>query len=117
MKGDCYSFYAVSKAFFEYFEIENAGIQRSADSSESGTHYWNIVKVEEGWYYFDATRLGGTFSDGGRNACLVTEAKLLGYKTSKGGTEFYKLNKTNADFFEADDNGGVFPKIETTKIG
>lgn len=93
MKGDCYSYYAVSKAFFEYFEIENMGIQRAVSANESGTHYWNIVKVEEGWYYFDATRLGGTFADGGRNACLITEAKLLGYRTSKGGTEFYKIDK------------------------
>ena len=103
MQGDCYSYYAVSKAFFEYFGIENLGIQRAVSSTESGTHYWNIVKVENGWYYFDATRLGGTFADGSRNACLITEAKLLGYKTSKGGTEFYKIDKWEG-----------FPKISTT---
>lgn len=117
MKGDCYSFYAVSKAFFEYFEIDNAGIQRDSSSTEKGTHYWNIVKVESGWYYYDSTRLGGTFADGGRNGCLVTESKLQGYTTSKGGKEFYKINKTDTDFFEAEDNGGVFPKTETTKLG
>lgn len=93
MKGDCYSYYSVSKAFFEYFGIENMGIQRAVSADESGTHYWNIVKVEEGWYYFDATRLGGSFSDGSRRACLITEAKLLGYTTSKGGKEFYKIDK------------------------
>ena len=93
MEGDCYSYYAVSKAFFEYFGIENMGIQRAVSSTESGTHYWNIVKVEGGWYYFDATRLGGSFADGTKNACLITEAKLLGYKTSSGGTEFYKIDK------------------------
>ena len=105
MEGDCYSYYAVSKAFFEYFEIENLGIQRSVSATESGTHYWNIVKVEGGWYYFDATRLGGTFADGTRNACLITESKLLGYRTSKGGTEFYKIDKWEG-----------FPAISTTPI-
>ena len=106
MEGDCYSYYAVSKAFFEYFGIENLGIQRAVNSSESGTHYWNIVKVEGGWYYFDATRLGGTFADGTRYACLITESKLLSYKTSKGGTEFYKIDKWEG-----------FPAISTDTIG
>ena len=106
MKGDCYSYYAVSKAFFEYFGIENLGIQRSTSSTESGTHYWNIVKVENGWYYYDATRLGGTFADGTRNACLITESKLNGYKTSKGGTEFYKVDKWEG-----------FPTISTKAAG
>lgn len=105
MEGDCYSYYAVSKAFFEYFGIENLGIQRAVSSSESGTHYWNIVKVESGWYYFDATRLGGSFADGTKNACLITESKLLSYKTSNGGTEFYKIDKWSG-----------FPTISTATV-
>ncbi len=91
--GDCYSYYSLSKAFFEYFDIENEGIQRSPLSEEVGTHFWNVVKVEEGWYYYDGTRLAGKFSDGTRNACLITQAKLDSYVTSKGGTEFYLMSK------------------------
>ncbi len=118
MQGDCYSYYAVSKAFFEYYGIENCGVQRNSTKSElSGTHYWNIVKVEGGWYYFDATRLAGTFEDGGRNACLITESKLKGYKTSEGNPYFYKMNKTDTDFYEASANGGKLPQIETKAIG
>lgn len=105
MQGDCYTYYAVSKAFFEYFEIENVGIQRAVSSTESGTHYWNVVKVEGGWYYYDATRLAGSFADGSRRACLITESKLLGYKTSNGGTEFYKIDKWEG-----------FPKISTDPV-
>ncbi len=104
-KGDCYSYYSVSKAFFEYFGIENEGIQRSTRSTESGTHYWSIVKVEGGWYFYDATRLRGKFSDGTRNACLITEAKLQGYRTSKGGAQFYTLDKWDG-----------FPTISTKAI-
>lgn len=92
-KGDCYSYYSVSKAFFEYFDIRNEGIQRSASSEEEGTHFWNVVEIEEGWYYYDATRLAGKFADGSRNACLITQAKLDSYVTSSGGTEFYKMTK------------------------
>ncbi len=106
MKGDCYTYYAVSRAFFEYFEIENIGIQRSADSDEAGTHFWNVVNVgteqNPKWYYYDATRLAGSFSDGSRNGCLMTEAKLKSYKTSSGGTQFYRFEKPDG-----------FPKIAT----
>lgn len=98
MKGDCYSYYAVSKAFFEYFGIENVGIQRSAASSESGTHFWSMVNVgtekDAKWYYYDSTRLAGTFADGTRNACLITREKLDSYRTTKGGTEFYLIDSS-----------------------
>ena len=101
MEGDCYTYYAVSRAFFEYFEIESIGIQRAKDSSEAGTHFWSLVNVGSesapAWYYYDATRLAGSFSDGTKNACLITEAKLVSYVTSQGGKEFYKMNKP-ADF-------------------
>ncbi len=98
MEGDCYTYYAVSKAFFDYFGIENMGIQRAASSSEAGTHFWSIVNIgsaeEPQWYYYDATRLAGGFaSDKTKNACLITEQKLQSYRTSQGGTEFYKFDK------------------------
>ena len=92
-EGDCYTYYSLSKAFFEYFGIRNEGLQRSPESEEEGTHFWSIVEVEEGWYYYDATRLAGKFSDGTRNACLITQSKLDSYETSKGGKEFYLLDK------------------------
>ena len=109
-KGDCYSYYSVSKAFFEYFEIENYGIKRAEDSSESGTHFWSIVNVgtesAPKWYFYDATRLAGKFeSDGSRNACLITEGKLASYRTTADGTEFYKFEKWSG-----------FPNIETEPL-
>lgn len=109
MQGDCYTYYSVSKAFFEYFGIENLGIKRSESSTESGTHFWNVVNVGTGdepvWYYYDATRLGGRFSDGTRNGCLITESKLNSYVTSDGGDEFYKFDKW-----------GGFPKISSESV-
>lgn len=110
MKGDCYSYYAVSKAFFEYFDIENVGIQRSASATEAGTHFWNVVNVgtksAPKWYFYDATRLAGTFtSDGTSDSCLITEAKLLSYIGSNGETQFYLFDKYNG-----------FPQIETQPL-
>ncbi len=91
-EGDCYSYYALSKAFFEYFGIKNEGIQRSAASKDEGTHFWNIVEIDEGWYYYDATSLAGKFDDGTNNACLITQSKLDSYVTSGGSTEFYLMD-------------------------
>lgn len=123
--GDCYSYYSVSKAFFEYFGIEHVGIRRdkSLDNQEDsngnrkGTHFWLIVNIGEGqWYYYDGTRLAQPFNDGTRNACLITQDKLDSYVTSSGGTYFYKISKTKdcLDFSSA----GItsFPKIGTEVI-
>ena len=97
MEGDCYTYYSVSKAFFEYLGIENVGIQRSAGTSFEGTHFWQAVNVgtkdAPKWYYYDATRLAGKFSDGGSNSCLITEEKLQSYKTSKNESGFYTFDK------------------------
>ncbi|MBQ2999874.1 MAG: hypothetical protein IJD64_05370, partial [Clostridia bacterium] len=66
-EGDCYSYYSLSKAFFEVLGIENLGIQRSEKSSIEGTHFWNMVNVGSSgvdWYFYDATVLAGRFPDG-----------------------------------------------------
>ncbi len=100
-KGDCYSYYSVSKAFFEYFGIEHVGIQRDNTSIKGkGTHFWLMVNIgEQGaqgqWYYFDATRLKYKFSDGTGNACLITLKKLQSYYQINGdvqGYDFYAFD-------------------------
>lgn len=100
-KGDCYSYYSVSKAFFEYWGIENIGIERDNSNipSKEGTHFWFIVNIGEGsnkqWYYYDATRLKGSFSDGTQNACLITLKKLQSYEPSDIlGYNFYEFDPT-----------------------
>ena len=107
-QGDCYSYYSVSKAFFEYFGIENKGIQRSASSSESGTHFWSMVNVGDAknpqWYFYDGTRLAGEFEDGTNDGCLRTLSELKSYRTSKGGKEFYTYDES------------AYPKAASTKI-
>ena len=105
-EGDCYSYYAVSKAFFEYFGIDNIGIKRDEGvSTQSGTHFWLAVNIgsEEAprWYYYDATRLRYKFSTG--SGCLFTEAQL----------KDYNLN-INEGFYEHDDTR--LPKISEKTI-
>ena len=123
--GDCYSYYSVSKAFFEYFGIKHVGIRRDMslddqldeDGDRKGTHFWLIVNIGDSkWYYYDGTRLARTFNDGTRNACLITQNKLDSYVTSSGGTYFYKISKVDKclDFSSA----GIskFPTIATQAI-
>ena len=106
--GDCYTYYSVSKAFFEVFGIENKGIQRDFTSAKDGTHFWLMVNIGDNnapqWYYYDATRLAGTFSDGSRNACLITLKKLQSYQPSKSGVQLYLFDPTK------------YPTASTTEV-
>lgn len=49
-KGDCYNYFAVTKALLTRADIENIDLKATKH-----THYWNFVKVEEGWYHLDTT--------------------------------------------------------------
>ena len=83
-EGDCYSYFAVSKAFFLYFSIENYDIQRASGvTTQSGTHFWSMVNIgtekSPRWYYYDATRLAKAHPNG--SGCLFTEDQLERYNT------------------------------------
>lgn len=109
-EGDCYSYYSVSKAFFEYFGIENLGIKRDeSQSNMSGTHFWLMVNIGSGnadaWYFYDATRLGGKYKDKTNNGCLRTYAELMDYRPSKA---------SDYGFYAFDKSG--YPQTATTPI-
>ncbi len=104
--GDCFSYFAVSKALFEYLGIENLDIQRSPNvKTQSGTHFWNMVNIGDAknprWYYYDATRLKKPHKSG--NACLFTEEQLEDYNTN-----------VNIGFLTFDHEG--YPITDTTVI-
>ena len=117
-KGDCYSYYSVSKAFFEYFGIKSVGIRRDMSLDEDkGTHFWQIVDIGDGtWYFYDGTRLAGSFNDGSRNACLITAEKLESYRTSSGEDYFYKISKVTQclDFSSAGISS--YPKVSNVPL-
>lgn len=108
--GDCYTYYSVSKAFFEYFGIEHVGIKRDESlDAQYGTHFWLMVnlgtKNSPKWYYYDATRLAGKFGETGtNNGCLLTLAELQSYKTSDGKDYFYTFDP------------GKYPKATTQSV-
>ncbi len=96
-QGDCYSYFALSKAFFEYFGIENKDIERTKGLTND-THFWCMVNIgtenNPRWYFFDATRFAGRFGVGGNNGCLMTQEQVESYKPNSSGygDNYYKFD-------------------------
>ncbi len=82
--GDCYSFFATSKAFFVRLGIENIDMKR-AEGGAPGEHYWNFVNIgtkeAPKWYHYDANPISGKYSVSG---CLLTDAQVASYDTWRG---------------------------------
>ncbi len=51
-QGDCFTYYASSRALLTYMGIDNEMVCRKGGR---GPHWWNLVNCGEGWYHFDAT--------------------------------------------------------------
>lgn len=50
--GDCFVYYALSRALLTRAGFENMCVEKSA-SAGPPRHYWNLVKVNGNWYHFD----------------------------------------------------------------
>ncbi len=95
-KGDCYTYFALSKALFERLEIENLDLKRTEGIVDE-RHYWSMVNIgteaEPRWYHFDATRLSGIQHSG----CLLTDLQVQAYTKQRtdemgNGNYFYAYN-------------------------
>ncbi len=51
-RGDCFTYYAVSRAMLDALGFENLEVTRVGGPT---SHYWNLVNYNGGWYHFDAT--------------------------------------------------------------
>ena len=93
-KGDCYSFFALSKAFLDYLEIPNMEIQRT-EGMGKGTHFWNYVNIgtttNPRWYHFDTTELVYNYNVSG---CLLTTKQVEAYDKWREGVYFRHFDKT-----------------------
>ena len=72
MAGNCYTYYAISEALLTRAGIQNMHIERPPDFPV--THHWNLVKVEEGWYHFDAYPAYVPV-----DGCLFTDSQAVEY--------------------------------------
>ncbi len=102
--GDCFSYFAVAKAFFVRLGIEHLDVERSPDVAQkvNERHYWLMVNIAgEGesprWYHFDACRLNSLYPHSG---CLLTDKQLdaynrLRYNSDGVNNYFYAYNRAN----------------------
>ena len=108
-QGDCFTYFALSKAFFERLGIESMDIQRT-EGIVTERHYWNLVNIGSKeaprWYHFDACRIRGELPSLG---CLMTDRQLENfnaYKTDASGVSNY--------FYAFDHN--AYPATDATVI-
>lgn len=75
-RGDCFSYYAISRLLLTRAGIPNIRVNRVRGA---GRHYWNMAYVQGGFYHFDTCprRAGGRF-------CLVTDDQLKWYSAHEG---------------------------------
>ena len=50
-KGDCFTFYSVSRVLLDKLNIPYMSVTRKGGASR---HYWLIVNIGTGWYHFDS---------------------------------------------------------------
>lgn len=97
-RGDCFTYFAISKAIFERLGVQNTDVKRT-EGIVTERHYWNLVNIgtetAPRWYHFDACRLGGITFRG----CLLTDAQLAEYTQNRTNEEgignyFYVFDAT-----------------------
>lgn len=90
-KGDCFSYFSLSKAFFERLGIENLNIQRLPGYTDD-THYWSLINIGTSeaplWYHYDSTRLRDISYEGS----LLTDAQIEAFHEIR--PYFYLYDKT-----------------------
>ena len=82
-RGDCFSFYSLSRLLFERLGIPNLTVQRLDNPWRSGSHWWSMVSVDGGetWYHYDSTPHMASLME----TCLVTDADLERFNQSARG--------------------------------
>lgn len=85
--GDCFTYYATSKALLTRAGFENILVLRDTDTS---FHSWNLVKVGDNWYHFDTT----VSRTGYHYVCFLrTDKEVLEY--SEWCKEYFKFDQAN----------------------
>lgn len=72
-RGDCYNYYACSKALLTKAGISNVDLTRVGGNSR---HYWQLVNTGDGWYHFDACPHPNGYP---LYAFMITEAQARAY--------------------------------------
>lgn len=78
-RGDCYNYFACSKALLTRAGISNVDLERVGGNSR---HYWQLVNTGDGWYHFDACPHPNGYP---LYSFMITEAQVRAYTEQAGG--------------------------------
>lgn len=90
-KGDCYNYWAASKALLTAAGIDNLDLQRVGGATQ---HFWNLVNVGDGWYHFDTCWHPSGYP---LDSFMLTEAEVRAY-TQKLADEIGRVNYFTYDY-------------------
>lgn len=85
-RGDCFTYYAVSRALLTALGIDNLEVQRVGGPT---SHYWNLVNCGDGWYHFDATPRSSKMPY--FVSFMFTDAEAADY-TARAGRNYYTFD-------------------------
>lgn len=111
--GDCYTFYAVSRALLE--QLDNVQLLEIRRYREASTrHYWLLVNImNTGWYHFDTCNLGPWISPdqtGPRYRCFMEiDSNLVKYSS-----RYWRYDDIYPDRDKEDEN--LYPEIATKEF-
>ena len=85
-KGDCFTYYAVSRALLTAVGIDNLEVTRVGGPT---SHYWNLIDCGAGWYHFDATPRSSKMP--AFVSFMFTDQEAADY-TAKAGRNYYTFD-------------------------
>ena len=90
-RGDCYNYFACSKALLTRAGIPNVDLYRVGGGTD---HYWQLVNVGDGWYHFDACPHPDSYP---LNSFLLDEIAVRAYteKCSPVRSNYYVYDYEN----------------------
>ena len=91
-RGDCFTYYAVTKALLDVAGIPNLDVVKviTPETSQS-SHYWNLVDVGDGWVHVDCTPRAGNYAD---SFFLYTDAEMLAYSQKPANKNCFNFDPT-----------------------
>lgn len=85
-EGDCFTYYAASRALLTALEIDNLPVERVGGETR---HYWNLVNCGDGWYHFDACPRSSRLPD--FDSFLFTDRQAAEF-TAEAGRNYYDFD-------------------------
>lgn len=87
-EGDCFTYYAASRALLTALDIENLPVERVGGETH---HYWNLVNCGDGWYHFDACPRSSKLPP--FVSFMVTDQQVADF-TAEAGRNYYDFDGT-----------------------